>query len=257
VASPGHLLVELDYSQLELRIAAALSGDPVMIADFLSGEDFHLRTAKAIAKTFWGIPPEQVEKKHRTLAKSVNFGLAYGKTARTFSEELGIPVEDAERLCDAIMGRFKVFTAWRNERLAYARRSGFCWTEWRGRQARRRALWNLGGQDDYLRSVAEHGSYNTPVQGTASDYCVASIVSVVRWIEDNALAPDVMLVLPVHDSLMLDVREDLVPEAVSAVSGIVTSWPIPNGVPLEAEVKVGPSWGSLAKWVAPNSTAHA
>lgn len=247
VASPGHKLVEFDYSQLELRIACALSGDPVMLADFLSGEDFHLRTAKAIAKLFWGIEPEQVEKRHRTLAKGVNFGLAYGKTARTFSEELGITVAEAEKLVAMIMGRFKVFTKWRNERLAYSRRTGLCWTEWKGKLARRRALWNLGGADDYLRSVAEHGSYNTPVQGTASDYCVASIAAVVRWILEQGLAPNVMLVLPVHDSLMLDVREDLVPQVVSEVTSIMTGWPIQNGVPLEVECKVGPSWGSLVK----------
>ena len=257
ISSVGHCLAEFDYSQLELRIAAALSNDPVMIADFLSGEDFHLRTAKAISKLFWGIEPDKVTKAHRTLAKGVNFGLAYGKTARTFSEELGIPLADAERLVAMIMGRFRVFAKWREERLAYSRRTGFSWTEWRGRLARRRALWNLGGQDDYLRSIAEHGSYNTPVQGTASDYCVASIIAVVRWIEENFLAPDVMLVLPVHDSLMLDVREDLLPEVVSEVSRIMTSWPIPNGVPLEVEVKTGPSWGSLVKWKGANSAAAA
>lgn len=256
VASPGHQLVQLDYSQLELRIAAALSGDPVMKADFLSGEDFHLRTAKSISKLFWGIEPEKVTKAHRSAAKSINFGLAYGKTPRTFADELKIPIAEAERICTLILGRFKVFDRWRKDRLHYAKHHGYSWTEWKGRCARQRWLTDIAGQDDYKRSVAEHGSYNTPVQGSASDYCVASIVAVVRWIEDSGFDPgSVMLVLPVHDSLMLDVREDLVPEVTSEVRRIMLSWPVPYDVPLEADCEVGPSWGSLKKY-APTEKAE-
>jgi DNA polymerase I-like protein with 3'-5' exonuclease and polymerase domains len=130
----------------------------------------------------------------------------------------------------------------------YAQRHGYTWTYWKGKRARRRPLWNIASQEGDERSRAEHGSYNTAIQGSASDYSIRASVEIVQWIKAEHLAPHVMLVLSVHDSQVLDVREDLVPMVVSEVKAIMTRYPIPNGVPLEVDVEVGPSWGSLEKW---------
>ncbi len=128
VASPGCRLVEFDYSQIEIRVAAMLSGDPVMQEILRSGADFHQRTAEMIAKVAWGIDPSQVTDAHRTQAKAVNFGIIYGKTARTLAAEWGVSVSVAQGIVDAIFDRFQRLEAWRKERLAEARRTGEVWT---------------------------------------------------------------------------------------------------------------------------------
>lgn len=244
VSSPGYLLVELDYSQLELRIAAMLSQDPVMLGIYNAGVDFHQRTAELISQVAWKIPPEQVEDKHRTLAKSVNFGIAYGKTATTFAAELGISKREAQVLVDAIMGHFTVFAAWKREALRDARVYGEAWTLWNGQRARRRPLWRIGSALDGERITAENGSGNSPIQGTASDYCVASICGIVDWILSAGIPAK--LILAVHDSIMLEVREDYVDEVITECRNIMEGWPT-EGVKLKADVKVGKSWGSMQK----------
>jgi uracil-DNA glycosylase family 4 len=246
IAPDGFTLVQLDYSQLELRIAAALSGDPKMISIFKEGVDYHQRTAELISKIAWGIQPSQVEKKHRSMAKSVNFGILYGKTARTLAKEWGVPVGKAEEVVAAIMGQFSVLAAWCKDRLRESQRTGVSWTWWDGQKARRRPLWRIADQDDALASRARNGAVNTPIQGSASDFCIASLIECVEWIESGELEDRCRLVLPVHDSLLFEVRNDFVDEAVSTVRDIMLSWNS-NGVPLEVDMEQGPAWGSLEK----------
>jgi DNA polymerase-1 len=244
VAERGKVLVSLDYSQLELRVAAMLSQDPVMLAIYESGVDFHQKTAEMISMVAWGIPPEQVEKKHRSLAKTVNFGILYGKTAVTFAKEFGISHKAAQAIIDAIMGRFSKLAAWKENSLREARFSGEVWTHWDGRPARRRPLWGIGSALDGERITAENGSGNTPIQGTASDYCVASLCGIVDWVLDSGVPAKV--ILPVHDSIMLEVAEPAVSEVVDYCRTVMEGWPS-QGVKLVADVEIGPSWGSLEK----------
>lgn len=246
IAPPGTVLLEADYSQLELRIAAWMSGDEAMKQVFIAGEDIHQRTAEGISMLAWGIEPAAVRSSHRSKAKVVNFGLIYGKTDRTLAKELGISVEEAHAIREAILGRFPRFRAWMDECLAYARKKGEVWTWWDGKPARRRPLWRIADADDLARSRAEHGSWNSPIQGTASDFCLRSLVECVRWLHSDAVPAK--LVLTVHDSLMFEVQVEAVHEVAWQVRRIMQSWNS-GGVPLVVDIKTGPSWGRLEKYV--------
>ncbi len=240
-ASPGHKIVQLDYSQIELRVAAALSNDPDMLKIFEDGVDYHQRTAELIAKTAWGIDPAQVLKMHRTAAKIVNFGLLYGMGDSTLAVKIGVTVREASRIREAILGHFKQLARWSEKLVIEARKTGEIWTEWDGRRARRRPMWRIADSDEMTRKTAENGATNTPVQGTASDYGLASLAATVDWIRDNAVPAK--LVLPVHDALLLEVRDDAVDEVAFEVKRIMTSWP--SRCVLAVDVDSGPSWGSL------------
>lgn len=247
VARPGRLLVQLDYSQLELRIAAALSGDPLMRQIFAEGVDYHLRTAQLVSQLAWGIPPEQVTKEHRSQAKAINFGTLYGLGDAGLAAQIGCSTDQAGRVRQAIMGKFRVLDRWTKQCLRETQQTGLAWTWWAGKKFRKRDLWRIADPDDVQRSVAEHGSWNTPVQGTASDFCLASVLAVVQWILDSGIEDDVQLVLTVHDSIMLEVVEHMVPAVAKVVRDIMLGWDS-AGVPLEADIEVGPAWGSLEKY---------
>ncbi len=245
-ADPGWRLLELDFSQVELRHAAALSGDKVMIARFNSGEDFHLTTAKTISRVVWGIDPDQITDEHRTLAKSVIFGLIYGKTARTLAREWGVPLAVAEKIVAAIIGQFQDLAAWMQQRIVETTTTGYAWTYWQGERARRRPLFKIADRDDGAVAHARNAAVNNPIQGGANEFCEASIAKGVDWILAEGLRDEVQLVLPVHDSLLFHVREDRVEETLVEVRGIMTSWD--NGpVPLVVDAKVGSAWGSMQK----------
>lgn len=246
VASPGCLLLEADYAQIELRVAAMLSQDSKMLEIFASGVDYHMKTAQLISKIAWGINPDQVEDKHRSLAKSVVFGTLYGKTAHTFAKEWGVSKAKAQVIVDAIMGQFKRLKAWTAERQTEASKTGYVWTWWAGQPARRRSLWQIADADDARASVARNGAGNTPIQGTANEFCLASLRQCVEWIESDGIEDMIKLVLAVHDSLMFEVRRDMVEEAMAQVHSIMTSHDSMN-VKLVADFKVGASWGSMVK----------
>ncbi len=206
-----------------------------------------MRTAQLISKIAWGIDPSEVEKKHRSLAKAVNFGILYGKTAHGLAKEWGVAVSVAEAVVDAIMGTFKRLAEWCAEQLSAVRKTGETWTWWAGQKARRRPLYKVADADEYARSNAENSAVNTPVQGTASDFCIASLAAGVEWIEREQIEDRTKLVLPVHDALIFDTAIDYIQETITAARRIMLSHDS-NGVPLEVDVKVGPRWGSLEEW---------
>lgn len=248
-APPGKVLVELDYSQLELRIAALLSRDDVMAELFKSGVDFHLGTAKLICELAWNISQEQVTDAHRTGAKAFNFGIAYGKTDRSLAAELGIDEDRAATVRAAIFGKFIKYGRWTVGAVASARSTGGCWTIWEGQRARWRPLWRIGDDSEegrHAASNAKNGSINSPIQGTASEFCVCSIARVVTRIDAGEI--DAELVLPVHDSLMLVAPKDTWQEAARAARHEMMNYPwATDFVPLEVDVKVGERWGSMEK----------
>lgn len=247
IAPPGYKLVQLDYSQLELRIAALMSRDQAMADLFKSGVDFHLGTAKMISQIAWGIPPDQVGKPHRTGAKAVNFALAYGKTDRTLGLELGIPTEQATKIRLAIFGKFQNFATWTKDAIGYARANGGCWTTWEGERARWRALWRIADETEEgsgAANKAKNGAINTPIQGTASDFLTASIAKLVAQEESGELGAEV--ILPVHDSVMLLAPEATWERSARLARDTMQSFPWATGfVPLSVDVEVGTKWGSL------------
>jgi len=243
-AAPGHLMVNVDYSQLEYRIAAMLSGDEAMIGVFERGEDVHLGTAKLICKMVWGIEPDAVQKMHRTFAKTTNFALLYGMGDPALASRLGCSLGVARRVREAVLGRYPKLRRWIEERVRETARTGYAWTWWAGEKARRRSLYRVADRDGDDRVTAEHSSYNSPVQGTGSDFLLASMAAVIDWIIGDGV-PAVVCV-PIHDALLMEVREDAVDEVVNRTKAIMTSWDS-QGVPIVVDAEVGLSWGDLHK----------
>jgi DNA polymerase-1 len=243
-AEDGYELLYVDYSQLELRVAAMLSRDERMIDIFRSGLDYHRRTAEMIAKTAWGIEPSQIESKHRTAAKAVNFGVLYGQGPAALAATIGVTVQEAQRIMRALFGSFPQLNEWTQACLREARATGFIWTWWAGDRARRRPMWRLADEDSEVRSRAEHGSWNTPVQGTATEFCTQALVRVVHWILADRVPA--RLVLPVHDALLLEVRKDWTQRVAEHAKEIMLSFDS-DGVPLDVDTEIGPAWGSLVK----------
>ena len=242
VAPRGRTLVQLDYSQLELRVVAMLSQDENMIDVFKSGADYHLRTAQLISKAAWGIEEHEVQKTHRTAAKSVNFGLLYGMGLSTLAKNIGCTVPEAERIQNAVFGSFPKLKRWCDQQLKIARTEGVTYTYWNGDRARVRPMFNIASKDDYTRSKAEHGSWNTPVQGSASDFCLASLARCVDFILKNNYPAK--LVLTVHDSLLFEVDEKKSSEFIDIIRHLMTDWPT-HGVPILVDAEIGDTWGEL------------
>jgi DNA polymerase-1 len=231
-------MLAFDYRQLELREAAALSGDPKMRQIFVEGHDPHRRTAELI----WKIGPDKVTPQQRDIAKTVNFGVLYGMSAASLSYRIGVTIPVAEKIMRELFGEFVDLKKWIDQTLRMAKRTGTTSTLWHGKPARRRALWRIADIDDEVRARAEHGAWNTPVQGSAADKCLWSLTQSVDLIEREKVPA--VLCMSIHDSLIFEAREDVIEDFAPKVRDIMCSIPN-NGVPLEVEAKVGPAWGSM------------
>lgn len=260
VASPGYKLVASDYAQLEFRVAADLSDDPDMKAVFLRGDDFHQATAEFIAPIVWKVTPCplcrakgcHVTKAMRRGAKAFNFGIMYGMQDSTIAERAGCDLATARAIRAAVLGKFKKFAAWIAARLAETTKTGLAWTWWMGRRVYPRQLYKIMSQGEHNKGIkinAANSSFNTPVQGTASFYCLASVTKIVNWILEFGI--DAKVVATVHDSIVLEVREDLVEQVARFMQETMTGWPTMTGVPLDIDMKVGDAWGSLTTYVLP------
>lgn len=245
VAEEGNVIVSLDYSQIELRIAAMLSGDPVMREIYVAGDDFHMRTAKLISKMAWGINESEVKAKHRRAAKTFNFGLLYGMGDGRLARNLGITVREARQVRQAILGSFKGLAKFIRACEKETQQTGYTWTWWNGQRARRRPLFGIADRDEKRKNTAANGAFNTPVQGTASEFNTASLIECVDWITGDMIPA--RLIIPIHDSLMFEVGESDIEELVEGASGIMTQWNS-DGIPLIVDTEFGTSWGTMRLW---------
>jgi DNA polymerase I-like protein with 3'-5' exonuclease and polymerase domains/uracil-DNA glycosylase len=245
VASPGYVLVAIDYSQMELRVLTDLSRDSVMKGLFESGQDFHMGTAKLIS-SFWGIKPQDVTKDHRSQAKAFMFGLTYGMTDYGMADRLNCTVADAEKLRAAILGKFSASKRQMEQWVQEARQSGYTYTYWNGQKARRRPIFAIADRSpaSKLRFTATNGAKNTPVQGSASDYCIVSAGKIIRNILETKM--DAKVVVSVHDSIVAEVRESKVGEYVSMAQHAMEDYPA--WVKLNVDVEVGYNWGSTENY---------
>lgn len=244
----GYSLLEVDYSQLELRMAADLSGDPAMIDIFKQGQDYHLRTAHMLSKTLWNITPEEVTDAHRREVKGANFALLFDDDPFGIAYRLGIDKEKATQLRDAVFGCFPLLGKWIKERVTETSRTGHAWTWWAGQPARRRPLTDVVNLEAPAGRTARRGSWNTPIQGTGNEYLVASAIQVVDWLVNDGIPAK--LLVTIHDSMLLEVRNDCMSEVRDRVLEIMCSHQTKNGVPLAADAKCGPTWARMAKWKA-------
>lgn len=231
VASPGRVLVGADYSQIELRILAHLSGDEGLIAAFQSGDDIHRRTAGEV----FGVPPAQVSDEMRSAAKAVNFGIIYGISDFGLSSNLGIPVRQAGDYIRRYLERYPKVEAFMKECVALGKERGYAVTMF----GRRRALPELQSGNYNTRSFGERVAMNMPIQGSAADIIKLAMVSVCRSIEEEGL--QTRLILQVHDELILDTAEEEA-ERVTALVRRCMEGVCPLSVPLVAQVRTGRSW---------------
>ena len=232
-APQGSVIVSADYSQIELRIMAHLSGDKTLIAAFQNGEDVHRRTAAEV----FGIAPENVSSEQRRYAKTINFGLIYGMGQYGLAKSLGIDNISAKNFIDRYFARYPGVAEYMQRTKEQAAAQGFVETLF----GRRLYLPDIHNKNANARAGAERAAINAPMQGTASDLIKRAMIDVSRWLSDDLLQSK--LIMQVHDELVLEVPEselDLVktnlPELMADVGkGLLN-------VPLVAEVGVGENW---------------
>lgn len=245
-ARDGYVIIQLDYSQLEYRIVAALANDDTMRQAFLNNEDLHMNTAKRLARDAFGMEPENVGKEERRLSKAYGFGTLYGQAAATIAKTLGITLEKAESIQKSFKSAWQGVMDWIEDRKRDAHRTGSTFTYWVDEAGnwvknRCRHLPGLAGSSEES-GTCERASFNTPIQGTASDFMLATNIKVVDWIIEEKIPARV--INTVHDSIILEVRADYALFVTDVVKAIMEMWPC-GDIPLVADAEIGLSWGSL------------
>ena len=231
VAPEGRVLVDADYSQIELRVLAHISGDENMRNAFLTGEDVHRSTAAQVL----GIPPEQVTPEQRRHAKAVNFGIVYGISAFSLSEDIGVSVQEARAYINTYMSTYRGVAEYMEQVVRRAKETGVVTTLY----GRRRPLPELKASSFTVRSFGERVARNMPIQGTAADIMKIAMVNVDRALRESGL--DASLLLQVHDELIVEcAREDA--QAVKEILVRQMEGAAALTVPLTVEAHAGRNW---------------
>ena len=231
VAAPGHVLVDADYSQIELRLLAHISGDTAMQQAFLSGEDFHTVTAARV----FHVPQDQVTHQMRSRAKAVNFGIVYGISAFSLSQDIGVTVQEAKEYMDRYFATYTGVKQYMTDVVDKAREQGYVETLWH----RRRALPELKSSNFNMRSFGERVALNMPIQGTAADISKQAMVRVHSRLAREGLAA--RLIMQVHDELIVECPEEEAPR-VEALLQQEMQGVAELSVPLLAEAHTGRNW---------------
>ena len=230
-AKPGWLLADADYSQIELRILAHISGDETMRQAFANGEDIHRSTAAKI----YNLPPEMVTPQLRSSAKAVNFGIVYGIGAYSLSQDIGVSVKEADQFIKNYLATFPGVKRYMDDTIAFGQEHGYVATLY----GRRRALPELASNNRNVRALGERIAMNTPIQGTAADVIKLAMVRVWKRLREEKLAA--RLILQVHDELIVETP----PEEKEQVARILKEemqGAANFTVPLTADVGEGFTW---------------
>ena len=229
----NHVLVSADYSQIELRIVAALSGDDVMCEAFRQNKDVHTATAAKV----YGVEEEAVTKEMRRKAKSVNFGIIYGQGAFGLAENLGISRTEAKTIIDNYKKEFAGITKYMDDMINFAREHGYVQTV----MGRKRWLRDINSGNFTVRGYAERNAINSPIQGTAADMIKLAMVKVHQSMSEKGFQSK--MILQVHDELVFDAQkmeiDSIKPIIIDCMQSAMS---LPNGVPVIAEVGSGINW---------------
>jgi len=231
VAPAGHLLVAADYSQIELRIMAHLSGDESLLKAFAEDRDIHQATAAEV----FGLEPGAVTAEQRRAAKAINFGLIYGMSAFGLARQLGIERGAAQQYVNLYFDRYPGVKRYMDDTRAMAREQGYVETVF----GRRLYLPDIRSRNQGLRQYAERSAINAPMQGTAADIIKRAMISVHDWLARGRLPA--RLVMQVHDELVLEVREDVLAEVEQGLRERMAA-AAELRVPLKVDVGRGPHW---------------
>ncbi len=245
IASPGYTLVSIDYSQIELRIAAMLSEDKELVEIFKRGEDVHA----GVAMRVFGVAAEDVTREMRRKAKVINFGILYGMGVNALRQNLGEGTtrEEAQEFLNAYFNTFTRLAEYLEETKAFARTHGYTVTMF----GRRRQFPGINSGAPFIRAAAERMAINAPIQGTEGDILRIAMIRMSEFIKQEELDESLRMLLQVHDELLFEVQtnqlETLVPKLVAIMQDVFVGRET-HGVPVEVEVKTGPNWQELSKY---------
>lgn len=231
IADSGYRLLAADYSQIELRIMAHLSGDEGLLNAFEQSLDVH----KATASEVFGVPLDAVESDQRRSAKAINFGLIYGMSAFGLAKQLDIPRGEAQQYINLYFERYPGVKAYMDDTRALAKEQGYVETV----LGRRLYLPDINARNAQMRNYAERTAINAPMQGTAADIIKRAMISVDRWLNEESI--DARIIMQVHDELVLEVKAGELNAVGSEVSRLMTE-AVTLKVPLEVDVGIGNSW---------------
>lgn len=226
-----HVLLSADYSQIELRIIAALSGEPTMIESFKNNEDIHRSTA---AKVF-NVSLEEVTREQRSNAKTVNFGIIYGVSAFGLSQQTSLSRAESKELIDTYYATYPKLRDYIDDQIAFAREYGYVQTV----SGRRRYLKDINSQNAVVRGGAERNAVNAPIQGSAADIIKIAMINIHKRLQTEQL--QTKMLLQVHDELVFDVPKTEV-EIVKPIIKQEMENAFKLAVPLEVEVGMGDNW---------------
>ncbi len=231
VAEEGHYLLAADYSQIELRILAHMSGDEIFIGAFQRNEDIHTRTASEI----FGVPPEEVTPEMRRRAKAINFGIVYGMSPHGLSMDIGISYEEAKRYIDNYFAKHKGVKAFIHKTLKEAKERGYVTTLFN----RRRYLPELKSPEASIRQAGERIAINTPIQGSAADIIKLAMIKIYKRLRELDLKSK--MILQIHDELLFEVPHQELEEVkkivVKEMEGAISL-----AVPLKVDIGIGRNW---------------
>ncbi len=241
VATPGHILVAADYSQIELRVLAILSGDPVLKKIFAAGKDIHT----SVAARIFGVKEGEVTSEMRRKAKVVNFGIIYGMGVNSLRVNLGGTREEAQKFYDGYFEEFKTVKEYFDQVTHDAYAKGYTETMF----GRRRYYLGLKSKLPFVRAQAERQAGNAPIQGTEADIVKIATIRIEEALKKAKLDNQVHFLLQVHDELIYEVEEDVVPRAVALIEAEMVAV-VKTEVPLAVNIETGPNWGDMESWQA-------
>ncbi len=236
VASDGFELVSFDYSQLELRIAAGLSGDKKLMEIFRKKEDVHIRTAAEI----FHVKLDDVTPEMRRRAKTINFGILYGMGARALAVGMRVTHDEAALYLEEYLKEFPGIEEYRTRINESGRRVGYVETLF----GRRRYLPNLRSSFEYVRKEAERMAMNAPIQGTEADLIKRAMIEIVKEFKLSNTGADIKMLLQVHDELVFEIKKNRVSEIVNKIRTIMERAP-ELLVPIAVDAKSGPNWQDM------------
>ena len=226
-----YVLIDADYSQIELRLLAHISGDTAMTESFLSGEDIHSMTASRV----FSVSPENVTSELRKRAKAVNFGIMYGIGEFSLSEDLGISRAAAKEYIQSYFEKFPQIREYLDRVKSAARENGYVNTEF----GRRRYIPELASSNKNLQHFGERVAMNSPIQGTAADIIKLAMIKVAKTLKESGL--DAVLVMQVHDELIIESRKDCAEKVLSLLVDCMEN-AVTLSVPMSVEAHIGKTW---------------
>ena len=242
VASPGYVMVGIDYSQIELRIAAIMSHDANLVDIFKRGEDVHT----GVAVRVFGVKADEVTNEMRRKAKVINFGILYGMGVNALRANLGADTkrEEAQEFFNAYFNTFTRLAEYLEETKEFARKHGCTETMF----GRRRYFPGITSKAPFIRAQAERMAINAPIQGTAADVMRVAMNRVYKYLSEENKLDDVRILLQVHDELVFEIKDDLVdkvvPKLIDIMEGVLADKEN-LGVPIKVDVATGQNWADL------------